>query len=99
MVQATAQIGVTGLGVMGRNLARNFARHGYTVALHNRTTSRTTAMVDQFGHEGNFVPAETAEEFVQAPRAPPPAGHHGQRGPGHRRGDRRVRPAARSPAT
>jgi len=60
MAQATAQIGVTGLGVMGRNLARNFARHGYTVALHNRTASRTTAMVDQFGHEGNFVPAQTA---------------------------------------
>ena len=70
MAQATAQIGVTGLGVMGRNLARNFARHGYTVALHNRTTSRTTAMVDQFGHEGNFVPAQTAEEFVQALERP-----------------------------
>ena len=54
MAQATAQIGVTGLGVMGRNLARNFARHGYTVALHNRTTSRTTAVVDQFGQEGNL---------------------------------------------
>ena len=70
MAQATAQIGVTGLGVMGRNLARNFARHGYTVALHNRTTSRTTAMVDQFGHEGNFVPAQTAEEFVAALERP-----------------------------
>ena len=70
MAQATAQIGVTGLGVMGRNLARNFARHGYTVALHNRTTSRTTAIVDQFGHEGNFVPAQTAEEFVQALERP-----------------------------
>ena len=33
----TAQIGVTGLAVMGRNLARNFARHGYTVAVHNRS--------------------------------------------------------------
>ncbi len=32
----TAQIGVTGLAVMGRNLARNLARHGFTVALHNR---------------------------------------------------------------
>ena len=70
MAQATAQIGVTGLGVMGRNLARNFARHGYTVALHNRTTSRTTAMVEQFGQEGNFVPAQTAEEFVQALERP-----------------------------
>jgi 6-phosphogluconate dehydrogenase len=70
MAQATAQIGVTGLGVMGRNLARNFARHGYTVALHNRTTSRTTAMVEEFGQEGNFVPAQTAEEFVQALERP-----------------------------
>jgi 6-phosphogluconate dehydrogenase len=70
MAQATAQIGVTGLGVMGRNLARNFARHGYTVALHNRTTSRTTAVVEQFGQEGNFVPAQTAEEFVQALERP-----------------------------
>jgi 6-phosphogluconate dehydrogenase len=40
------------------------------VALHNRTTSRTTAIVDQFGHEGNFVPAQTAEEFVQALERP-----------------------------
>ncbi|HTQ90383.1 MAG TPA: NADP-dependent phosphogluconate dehydrogenase [Streptosporangiaceae bacterium] len=70
MAQATAQIGVTGLGVMGRNLARNFARHGYTVALHNRTTSRTTAVVEQFGQEGSFVPAQTAEEFVQALERP-----------------------------
>ncbi|HET9969993.1 MAG TPA: NADP-dependent phosphogluconate dehydrogenase [Streptosporangiaceae bacterium] len=70
MAQATAQIGVTGLGVMGRNLARNFARHGYTVALHNRTVSRMTAVIDQFGHEGDFVPAQTAEEFVQALERP-----------------------------
>ena len=68
--QATAQIGVTGLGVMGRNLARNFARHGYAVALHNRTASRVTDMVKQFGHEGEFVAAQTAEEFVQALERP-----------------------------
>jgi len=70
MAQATAQIGVTGLGVMGRNLARNFARHGYAVALHNRTASRTTDTVAQFGHEGDFVPAQTAQEFVQALERP-----------------------------
>src|SRR5690348_15722703 len=67
---ATAQIGVTGLGVMGRNLARNFARHGYTVALHNRTPSRTTDVVTRFGHEGTFVPAESAGEFVRALERP-----------------------------
>ena len=69
-MQTSAQIGVTGLGVMGRNLARNFARHGYVVALHNRTASRTTDTVDQFGDEGTFVPAQTAEEFVRALERP-----------------------------
>ena len=66
----TAQIGVTGLGVMGRNLARNFARHGYTVAVHNRTASRTDALIADFGHEGAFVPTRTPEEFVAALERP-----------------------------
>src|ERR1700754_5178528 len=66
----TAQIGVTGLAVMGRNLARNFARNGYTVALHNRTASRTHDLVAQFGAEGSFVPADTAEQFVAALERP-----------------------------
>ncbi|HJY02805.1 MAG TPA: NAD(P)-binding domain-containing protein, partial [Streptosporangiaceae bacterium] len=65
-----AQIGVTGLGVMGRNLARNFARHGYTVALHNRTASRVTDTVNQFGHEGTFVGTQTSQDFVQALERP-----------------------------
>ncbi|MQY02175.1 NADP-dependent phosphogluconate dehydrogenase [Actinomadura macrotermitis] len=65
-----AQIGVTGLAVMGRNLARNFARHGHTVAVHNRTTAKTTALVEEFGDEGTFVPAETAEGFVAALERP-----------------------------
>jgi 6-phosphogluconate dehydrogenase len=65
-----AQIGVTGLGVMGRNVARNFARNGYTVALHNRTASRVTATVDQFGHEGTFIAAPNPEDFVQALERP-----------------------------
>ncbi|MFF8652269.1 NADP-dependent phosphogluconate dehydrogenase [Streptomyces griseoluteus] len=65
-----AQIGVTGLAVMGRNLARNFARNGYTVALHNRTASKTRELVEEFGDEGEFVPAETAKEFVAALERP-----------------------------
>ncbi|MFJ7904758.1 NADP-dependent phosphogluconate dehydrogenase [Streptomyces sp. NPDC096198] len=69
-MQATAKIGVTGLAVMGRNLARNFARNGYTVAVHNRTAARTAALVEEFGHEGAFVAAGTAEEFVAALERP-----------------------------
>ncbi|MFF7025170.1 NADP-dependent phosphogluconate dehydrogenase [Streptomyces klenkii] len=67
---ATAQIGVTGLAVMGSNLARNFARHGHTVAVHNRTYAKTEALIGEHGREGNFVPAETAEEFVAALQKP-----------------------------
>jgi 6-phosphogluconate dehydrogenase len=70
--QGTAQIGVTGLAVMGRNLARNLARHGYVVALHNRTYSRTQSLVADHGDEGTFVPSESLEDFVaslELPRA------------------------------
>ncbi|MFJ6852480.1 NADP-dependent phosphogluconate dehydrogenase [Streptomyces sp. NPDC091271] len=69
-MSSTAQIGVTGLAVMGRNLARNFARNGYTVALHNRTAARTHELVEQFGAEGDFIAAESAEDFVAALERP-----------------------------
>ncbi|MEO3750470.1 NADP-dependent phosphogluconate dehydrogenase [Streptomyces sp. B6B3] len=59
-----AQIGVTGLAVMGRNLARNLARHGHVVAVHNRTAARTRELVEEFGHEGDFRPAESARDLV-----------------------------------
>ncbi|MCW4464983.1 NADP-dependent phosphogluconate dehydrogenase [Glutamicibacter sp. MNS18] len=59
-----AQIGVTGLAVMGANLARNFARNGYTVALHNRSVGKTDALLDAHGTEGDFIRTETLEELV-----------------------------------
>ncbi|PZS34745.1 MAG: phosphogluconate dehydrogenase (NADP(+)-dependent, decarboxylating) [Pseudonocardiales bacterium] len=70
--QGSAQIGVSGLAVMGRNLARNLARHGHTVALHNRSPERTRSLVEQHGDEGTFVPSESMAEFVASlakPRA------------------------------
>jgi 6-phosphogluconate dehydrogenase len=69
---ARATIGLTGLATMGRNLARNIARNGHTIAVHNRTTARTTALLDEFGDEGDFVASESLEELVRAiarPRA------------------------------
>ena len=70
--QGNADIGVTGLAVMGRNLARNLARHGNVVALHNRSPERTRSLVSEHGDEGTFVPAESMKEFVASlsqPRA------------------------------
>ncbi|MEE1928919.1 NADP-dependent phosphogluconate dehydrogenase [Streptomyces sp. TRM 70351] len=66
----TAEIGVTGMAVMGRNLARNFARKGYRVAVHNRSATRTRSLVQDFGHEGTFVAAESAAELVAALQRP-----------------------------
>ena len=72
MSEPTATIGVTGLAVMGRNLARNLARNGHTVALHNRTNARTESLVRDHGDEGEFVASESLQGFVaslQQPRA------------------------------
>jgi 6-phosphogluconate dehydrogenase len=43
------ELGVPGLATMGANLARNAARHGFAVAVHNRTESRTQELPDRPG--------------------------------------------------
>ena len=65
-----ADIGVTGLAVMGANLARNFAHHGYTVALHNRSVGKTDALLAEHGSEGDFVRTETVQELVDSLATP-----------------------------
>jgi 6-phosphogluconate dehydrogenase len=58
------------MAVMGSSLARNMARHGFQVALFNRTYSRTQQVVAHHGSEGSFLPAETIEEFVASLERP-----------------------------
>ncbi|HEY0692653.1 MAG TPA: NADP-dependent phosphogluconate dehydrogenase [Kribbella sp.] len=70
MSSAPAQIAVTGLAVMGRNLARNLARNGFRVAVHNRTRARTDALVKEFGDEGEFVPAADLPTLVASLERP-----------------------------
>src|SRR5437868_9007754 len=43
-MEATADIGLIGLAVMGQNLVLNMNDHGYTVVVYNRTVSK----VDEF---------------------------------------------------
>jgi 6-phosphogluconate dehydrogenase len=69
-MSAESQIGVTGLAVMGANLARNIARHGVPIAVHNRSTEKMRRLIDEFGHEGPFTGTETTEEFVAALERP-----------------------------
>ncbi|OLM12802.1 6-phosphogluconate dehydrogenase, decarboxylating [Pseudonocardia sp. Ae505_Ps2] len=65
-----SRIGVTGLAVMGANLARNMARRGFPVAVHNRTTSKMTEFMKDYGDEGAFTGAESLKEFVDALETP-----------------------------
>src|SRR5689334_5850171 len=68
--QRLSRIGVTGLAVMGANLARNVARHGVPVAVHNRTTARTKEFMEAYAGEGTFTAAESTEDFVNALEKP-----------------------------
>ncbi len=65
-----AQIGVTGLAVMGRNLARNFARHGHRVAIHNRTYAKAESLLAEAGTEGTFLASRTMADFVASLERP-----------------------------
>lgn len=66
---ATADSGVVGLAVMGRNLALNVESRGYTVAVYNRSSARTEDLV-QTHSDKKFVPGYTVEEFVKSIKAP-----------------------------
>ena len=62
--------GLTGLAVMGQNLARNIAHKGFSIAVHNRTTEKTTTFMQEHGDEGALVGSESVEEFVAALQSP-----------------------------
>ena len=66
----SAHIGVTGLAVMGANLARNLARNGFTVALHNRSVEKTDALLEKHGSEGDFIRTESLQELVDSLEKP-----------------------------
>src|SRR3954471_16187731 len=66
---ATADIGLIGLAVMGENLALNIADHGFKCAVFNRTTATMRAFVDREKHP-NIVPCETTDDLVRAVKRP-----------------------------
>ncbi|MBT8202684.1 MAG: decarboxylating NADP(+)-dependent phosphogluconate dehydrogenase [Acidimicrobiia bacterium] len=65
-----ADIAVIGLAVMGRNLALNMADHGHTVAVYNRTTSKTDAFMAEEGEAAGITAAATLEELVEGLATP-----------------------------
>jgi 6-phosphogluconate dehydrogenase len=64
----SSNIGIIGLGVMGSNLARNFASKNYQVSIYNRTFARTQEL--RAKHGKNLVGFETLKEFVNSLELP-----------------------------
>ncbi|KJQ54524.1 NADP-dependent phosphogluconate dehydrogenase [Microbacterium sp. SA39] len=70
MPEASANIGVVGLAVMGSNLARNLAsREGNTVAIFNRSYEKTQTLLGDHPEAG-FVAASTYQEFADSLQKP-----------------------------
>jgi 6-phosphogluconate dehydrogenase len=68
--QASCDIGLIGLAVMGENLALNIASRGYSIAVYNRTTSVTDAFVAGRGNQPHVVGCRTLEELVLSLKSP-----------------------------
>ncbi len=62
--------GLTGLAVMGQNLARNVAHKGFHIAVHNRTTEKTDKFIEEHGGEGALVGSKDVQSFVDALQSP-----------------------------
>ncbi|MEO0796143.1 MAG: NADP-dependent phosphogluconate dehydrogenase [Verrucomicrobiota bacterium] len=71
MSEATSDIGLIGLAVMGQNLALNIADHGFKISVYNRTTSKMEEFVAKHPDTpGGVVGCPSLEEFVSSLKRP-----------------------------
>ncbi|MCB1774166.1 MAG: decarboxylating NADP(+)-dependent phosphogluconate dehydrogenase [Gammaproteobacteria bacterium] len=66
----SCDIAVYGLGVMGSNIALNFADHGLQVAVYNRTPSVTREFVDNLAADQAITACYSVEELIGALSTP-----------------------------
>lgn len=64
----SSEIGIVGLGTMGANIARNFARNSIPVSVYNRSWSRTQKLIDL--HDPNITGFHTTREMVGSLKSP-----------------------------
>lgn len=64
------EIGVIGLGEMGRNLALNIADHGFSVAVYNRTPEKTREFMEKEGNQKLINPGYSPSEFIKLLKRP-----------------------------
>jgi 6-phosphogluconate dehydrogenase len=65
-----ADIGLIGLAVMGQNLVLNMADHGFTVAVHNRTASKTEEFLQGPAKGKSIAGADDIKKFVSMLKRP-----------------------------
>ena len=70
MPNATCDIGLIGLAVMGQNLVLNMNDHGYKVAVFNRTVSKVDEFVQDEAKGTQVAGAHSIEELVQLLKRP-----------------------------
>jgi len=63
-------MGLIGLGVMGQNLTLNMEDKGYSVAVYNRTSTKTEDFANGGAKGKNILPTYSLEEFVASLETP-----------------------------
>jgi 6-phosphogluconate dehydrogenase len=70
MAEATCDIGLIGLAVMGQNLVLNMNDHGFKVAVFNRTVTKVDDFLVNEAKGTRVVGAHSIEEFIGLLRRP-----------------------------
>src|SRR5271155_4116508 len=70
MAEATCDIGLIGLAVMGQNLVLNMNDHGYKVAVFNRTTSKVDEFLSDEAKGTKVVGTRSVEELCASLKLP-----------------------------
>ena len=70
MTNRESDLGLVGLGVMGRNFALNVADHGFSVAGFDVDPDKTKKLSEERSAEHNVRPCSTLKEFVHTLREP-----------------------------
>ncbi|HZY73638.1 MAG TPA: decarboxylating NADP(+)-dependent phosphogluconate dehydrogenase [Edaphobacter sp.] len=70
MADATCDIGLIGLAVMGQNLVLNMNDHGYKVAVFNRTVSKVDEFINNEAKGTEVVGAHSIEEMCKLLKRP-----------------------------
>ena len=66
----SADIGLIGLGVMGRNLVLNMSDHDFRVAVYNRTSAEVDDFLENEASSRDIIGAYTLEQLVSSLQSP-----------------------------